>query len=230
LPKTDIFDGEIYIHDPDITFETLMSWVKREQPDTVNLQYHIYDIPVILNQTGLTSVNRMAELSNWHDACIVSSVIKFVEPKICKSEQEILDFEKECIELGYEGGIVRLFKGLYLFGNRSSDLLKVKSFSDAEFTVVGFKVEEIRKVIAGQDRNFDAIIWVCEYTNNLGKKDTFTAKPIGKLEDRVKILNTVLLNPKKYFGKLYKVKYFEKTAANAPRFPIGLGFRLEEDL
>lgn len=230
LIKGDVYDGEIYIHGKSISFETKMSWIKRQQPDTLRLQYHIYDVPVHNGQSNLTSNSRMDVIFMLRSYHAANPIIKFVATNKCYSEQEVLDFEKACLLDAYEGAMVRLLNGLYKYGARSSDLLKVKSFSDEEYSITGYEVEKIRKEIQGKDISLDCVVWQCSYTNNNNQKDYFTVRPIGAIETRAETLKEYRKNPSKFLGKLYKVKYFEKTAANAPRFPIGLGFRLEEDV
>jgi hypothetical protein len=53
--------------------------------------------------------------------------------------------------------MVRLAGGAYQYGMRSFDLLKVKSFLDAEFPIVGHKT--------GVGKSQGAVIWLCRTPN-----------------------------------------------------------------
>ena len=57
--------------------------------------------------------------------------------------EECEKYEKQAVIAGYEGAMLRTTEGMYEFGKRSNNLLKLKPFQDAEFTVVG-KSEGLR--------------------------------------------------------------------------------------
>jgi ATP-dependent DNA ligase len=117
------------------------------------------------------------------------------------------------IASGYEGAIVRNAAGIYTINKRSYDLLKVKSFDDAEFQIVG--VEEGRGKLAGHG------IFICK----TGGGTDFEVKLKGEQE----ALKDILLNPDKYIGQPLTVQYFGLTKkSEVPRFPVGL--RLRQDM
>jgi ATP-dependent DNA ligase len=233
MAPDDVLDGEIYIHDKSLTFETLMSWIKRLQPNTQKLEYHVYDYPVVKSDDSLPYEIRESYLDKLRTQYKLPSynsdkpgtirIIGFCSKLY--SEAAVLEQERLYVSRGYEGAIVRFPNGLYTFGYRSHDLLKVKSFQDEEFVVSGYEVEEVRKTIQGQEISQDCVVWVCKSNNG----ELFKVRPAATIEARAAQLETVKKNPKVFIGKQYKVKFQEKTEAGVPRFPVGLGFRLSED-
>jgi len=221
LRKNDALDGEIYTHM--LPLATINSLTKKWKPeDSRILEYHIYDYPYI-NGKNLPQEKRLSELQNLKTKCEGTNII-IVETLVANSWEEVVAYEKHFVAEGYEGAIVRTAEGLYNFGNRSNSLLKVKSFKDAEFEVVGYNTE-----ISNINNNeIHAVIWICK--NNMVSPDgsikTFEVRPKGSLGDR----SEQLLNAKDYIGKKLTVKYFDRTPDNIPFHGVGLHFRLKEDL
>lgn len=173
---------------------------------------------------------------------------KFNLPKFCTvlktqeiwNEDQLLQYEQECLSQGYEGVMLRNPEGKYKYGRSGKvnpELIKVKRFTDAEFEVVGYE---------------------CLYTNQneaqineLGHTQRSTAKDgllpvdiLGKLICRTpegvdfgvgsgytqKMRAALWQQKEKLIGLLAKVKYFEVGVKDAPRFPVFVGFRDKDDL
>jgi DNA ligase-1 len=117
------------------------------------------------------------------------------------------------LEDGYEGLMFRNTEGIYKFKHRSSDLLKIKRFTDSEFEIIGSK--------DGTGREEGLIIFRCK--NESGKE--FDVRPAGSMEERAKMWQ----KKDSFVGKLLKVKYQEFTDDGLPRFPVGLHIREEWD-
>ncbi len=214
LPEGWVLDGEIYLHGK--TFQEISKLVKKERPESKDLEYHVYDVPMYDGDDSLPFWKRLLALvgvmKSIKDAglkhiimCPTSSVL---------NEQDVYEIQSELMSLGFEGAIVRSKEGLYRFGYRSADLLKVKTFIDEEFEIVGFH--------AGVGKFATCVIWDCVTKTG----DPFKCVPKGTAAER----QDLLANGHKHVGKLLKVKFFEWTDDNLPRFPVGLGFRLPEDL
>ena len=132
-------DGELYIHGK--TLQDIIS----DSRKTVNLEankleYHIYDIPI---DKVIFSERYEILLTKFKN--IKSKFLKSVPTKLIKvSDYQNLNlFHPE-----YEGTMVRIPSGLYKFGKRSSDLLKVKEFMDDEFVITGVtELQHREKVI-----------------------------------------------------------------------------------
>jgi ATP-dependent DNA ligase len=240
MPQEMVLDGELYVHGVD--FESLTSWAKKyHEGETEQLEYHVFDMPI--NELGKRDIwkNRLKNLEAFFHKLnptspkyesaylvlvptyIVNQVVKL--PKyyagVCSAclqptyeYDEIFDFEKTFVEQGYEGCIVRNWDGEYLFGHRSSDIQKVKSFQDAEYKVVDFE--------HGVGKMANSAIWICETKDH----KRFKATPKASAAKREEYYR----DGKKYIGKLVKVAFQNLTADGIPRFPRALGFRDKKDM
>ena len=214
LPKNMFLDGELYIHGTTLqTINKLVRPTKNFNPDSNKIEYHVYDCGTIKNADKLTWIDRMNLLNEFFNKKTLQK-IKKVESKIINSEKEVYLFESECVSKGFEGAILSLPNGCYKFGYRSSDLLKVKSFQDDEFEIIGFT--------NGIGKFENCIIYICKTKE--GKE--FNVVPKGSFEDR----NIWLKQGKKHIGKMLKVKFFSWTEDKVPQFPVGICIRLEEDM
>jgi DNA ligase-1 len=177
----------------------------------------VYDVPRAgYEQTelgGSTWSNRKisVELIDEFENC---KSVKVVESHYATCEEDVYKLQSQFLEDGYEGAIVRELDGEYRFGYRSNKLLKVKSFMDEEYKIVGFTT--------GVGRFEGCCIWICETGSGL----EFKVVPQGTMEERKATYDTADKN----IGKHLKVKFFELTDDNIPRFPVGLGIRLTEDM
>lgn len=75
-----------------------------------------------------------------------------VEQRLVKSGEELLQFETECLDAGYEGLILRSPDGLYKFGRstvKQQGMMKLKRFVDSEFLLLRV-VEEMHNANAAK--------------------------------------------------------------------------------
>jgi ATP dependent DNA ligase domain/DNA ligase OB-like domain len=210
MPHEMVLDGELYLHNT--TFEDLSSWTKKVYPETSQLEYHIFDMPLDESGAKLPWNKRRENLIQFFKDHKFDK-IKLVETKIANNEKDVLVFEEEFVSKGYEGAIVRNLTGEYLFGHRSNDLLKVKSSQDDEYKIVGFE--------HGVGKFDKSVIWICETENKQFKVIPKTTQE--KREDYYK-------NAKKYIGQYLKVRFQNLTKDLIPRFPRGVGFRDKKDM
>jgi len=213
LGDTMVLDGELYIHNTG--FQTITSWVKKLRPETAKVEYWIYDIA----DDEMAWYERMDMLGIiglylTHSGDLSKS-LKLSPTGEANCELDVYKFQAEFIEEGYEGAIVRTPDHLYRFGYRSGGLLKVKTFKDAEYEIVGYR--------AGEGSYRDCVIWEC-VDKQSGK--TFSVNPKGTFEEKA----DWLANADSYLGGSLKVKYFELTDDGLPRFPVGIGIRMSEDM
>ena len=216
LKPGDILDGEIYLHqsDSDITFQNLMSLVKRKQPGTENLEYHCYDFVAVQGDDSQIWLDRQKNLENFFKENSNLKYIKLAETYTANSEEEVYLIHNKFVEEGYEGAMARLNNSIYIFGHRSSELLKIKSFQDAEF--------KVKSVENGVGKFSLCAIFVL--TTSEGKE--FKAVPKATQLEKEEMLR----NANDYIGKLATVKFFSLSDDNVPLFPVLLGFRPEQDL
>ena len=146
--------------------------------------------------------------------------VKVVRTDFAAHEEDVYELQSEYLEEGYEGAIVRERDGEYKFGYRSNKLLKVKNFMDEEYEIIGFTT--------GVGRFEGSIIWICGTWND-DEWVEFKVVPQGTMEERQKTYQNAMSHGEGV-GKLLKVKFFELTDDGIPRFPVGLGIRLTEDM
>ena len=139
--------------------------------------------------------------------------IEIVNSETAINEEEVYEIQSEYLEQGYEGAIVREHDGEYRFGYRSNKLLKVKNFMDDEYEIIDYTT--------GVGKFAGCIVWIC--TTDDGTQ--FKVVPQGTMEERKELYEQA----EEHIGEQLKVKYFELTDDNVPRFPVGIGFRLAQD-
>ena len=206
----DVFDGELYNHS--IPFQELISLVKKDQPDSSKVEYHIYD--TIRDGNFYSRFLRFT--TDFGDNIFSENeckYLKLVKTTQIKSHKEVKDRQSEFIAEGYEGAILRTGDCLYKEGARSSDLLKVKNWMDAEFKIVD--------VVPGIGKMENQGMFICD----VGNGETFKVRSVGEDSER----EEYLANKRNYIGKMLTVKFFEYTDSETPmpRFPVGLRIRSE---
>lgn len=202
MSEGEMLDGELYIHG--VSLQTINSWVRREQSDTLKIEYHVYDAP-----SDEPWVVRRNKLNSYK----FSNKIKFVETQTVNSLSEIDLLHNQYIEEGFEGAILRVHDGKYLFGKRSSQLLKWKQFEDAEFKIVGIR--------PGTGKYSECPIFLCK--NDINDK-TFDVVPVGTMEAKKEMLNNSNI------GKLLTVKFKGRSEDGIPKIAVGKIIRPKEDM
>ena len=156
------------------------------------------------------------------------------------SEYELLKYERELLEKGAEGVMVRSLDGIYKNGRSTAKdgiLGKLKRFSDAEYRVVGF-VERMHNAN-------EATINALGHTERSSHKENL----IGRDDLGALVLETsdgqrfncgtgfddtlraeIWRNRDTYVGRMAKIKSFLIGVKDLPRFPVFLGFRAAEDM
>jgi DNA ligase-1 len=210
LPKGWVVDGELYVHGK--TFQEVTSYVKKFRDETLEVKLHLYDVASIGDGVEYVWEERREQLADF--ATNEFDAVKFCRCDVAKDEAEVYELQSKYLEDGYEGGIVRLEEGKYVLGYRSNKLLKVKKFLDNEYKVVNY--------IDGKGRFEGCCIWIC--VTEAGQE--FKVVSQGTMEERKEMYD----NGDDYIGEWLKVKYFEFTDDGIPRFPVGIGFRLEQDM
>lgn len=218
LPKGKCFDGELYIHDKSINFQTLCSWIKRKQPDTLRIEYHVYDfINPALEETMNIRNNELEEIFRKHNSsCGIlrqETWIKKIPSYVVNNEEEVEKYHSQFVLDGYEGGMLRILNSIYEWGYRSNGLLKIKNFQDEEFKVIGYN--------SGFGKFHDQVIWICENEDGV----QFNVIPSCTQEEKREFLK----NGDKYIGKWLTVQYFGKSQDNIVRFPVGKGFKPDKE-
>jgi ATP-dependent DNA ligase len=195
-----ILDGELYCHG--LGFEQVTSMVRRAKvrhPDVEKINYVIYDC---------VSANKYTIRTKWISTKFIFESVFFIDTIEVTTMKEVEDAHTHYTEYGYEGIMIR-GDGPYKHG-RSKDLLKYKKFKDSEYLVIGHT--------EGSGAHAGTAIFICKTLDK-----TFNVVMNGPLEKRRDMLKHV----GDYYGKYLTVKYQELSTEGIPRFPIGLGFRID---
>lgn len=212
LMPGEIFDGEIYIHGQSL--QHINSLVKKHRgKETEELQYWIYDAFRIGNLDS-TWAFRKLRLHELYGQIAYTNVLSPVPIGKVESENRVYYIQGKYVSHGFEGAIVREYDAPYALGHRSNHLLKVKSFQDDEYKIVGFS--------HGEGKFSECVIWECETEE--GKR--FNVVPKGTLEEKKRFYYA----GHEYIGSWLKVKFFQLTDDKIPQFPVGLAIRLSQDM
>lgn len=194
-------DGELYNHG-ELTFQEIVSAVKKQSEITPLIRYVVYDKPTEgTNKERWENLQKEFPNEDNSPAYLSGSII-------CHSMEEIWCYHEKCVSQGYEGVIIRNLKGTYEKGFRSSNLIKLKVFNDAEFKIID--------VIEASGRDAGTAIFVCEC-----KGGYFNVKPQGTRELR----KEYFINQDKLIGKMVTVQYQGLSDEGIPRFPSAITIR-----
>ena len=164
--------------------------------------------------------------------------IRLVPTKRINNADELLAFEAECLERGFEGVMVRRIDGGYKYGRstvKEQHLLKIKRFSDAEAEIIGTEErqhndnEKVGDGLAKRGTSAAGLRPAGDLGALVCKTPEGVVFKIGTgftTEQRV----TLWKARRRLIGKLAKYKHFKIGAVEAPRFPVFLGFRDPIDL
>ena len=223
-------DGELIVGDP--TSHSVM----RDTTSGVmgvkgipDFKYYIFDIW----SSNKKYYEKLEALNAWNPK--LPNWVHIVPSKLVNNKEELLSFEKECLELGYEGVIIRHPEAVYKFGRttmKECNAFKLKRFTDAEAIIVGYVPEyentneaEINELgrtkrstmqvgLVPKERLGSFIVSMPEYgTFNVGSgfdhqdRAVFWACRDGLI------------------GATIKFKFFDMGVKDKPRHPIFLGFR-----
>lgn len=225
------WDGELISGDPTAkdVYRKTNSQCMRAHADAKDIRWFVFD-----NREDVGPyADRLSRLAD------IPPLVVRLDHTIVNSPDEVLAFEHTALKAGYEGVILRDPLGPYKPGRstlREGYLLKLKRFTDAEATVIGF--EELR-----------------HNANELGTSETGYAKrsshaenriPMGTLGALVCVMEGVEFrigtgfsqldrahiwrHRDNYLGALAKFKYLPVGIKTAPRHPVWLGWRDKIDV
>jgi ATP-dependent DNA ligase len=226
LGEGDYLDGELMLpldflgepgeHEADshkaALFQQTVSAVKKLSVASGFLLYMVYDLANI-NDPSQVFEQRYSRLEKLCSKCGVAFsennqlVQVSTEFGAFSSEKSLKEVAKLIVSHGLEGMMLRDPMSPYTFDKRSSGLLKVKFFDDAEFQITGFEY--------GQGKNTKVITWVLKNRAD----QTFRAVQTGS--DREWPQERALAA----IGQKMTVRYQGLTADGLPRFPVALAIR-----
>lgn len=202
----EVWDGELY--KKGYSLQELVSLVKRKQPNTLKVEYHVYDC-VMKGSFETRHLRVDSAIKNGGPIIPVTTLL-------VDCEEDMLACHETMLTHGYEGTIVRNRDGEYLPSDangrnkaRSPNLQKYKDMEDAEFVITGSREGE------GKDKG--CIIFTCKTEDGM----EFDARPNGNYARRERWYK----DRKKLVGKMLTVQYQGFTDDGKPRFPIALEIR-----
>jgi len=202
-----ILDGELYNHDLRDDFETIISLVRRQKPDDIDMlesadlvQFHCYDI--IDETKTFEERNRFIVQNVPRNHCI-----HHVKTQAVATESLAKVVHQQNLDNGYEGSILRT-NDVYAC-KRSHSLRKFKDFHDTEATIIGFvegkgkRLGTLGKFIM---RDADGVEFGCPPGKGYNYKD----------------LKALLHRAQWYVDHKATATftYFERTKANSYRHPL----------
>jgi len=205
-----VLDGELYNHDLKDNFEKIISLVRKTKPtdeDRVEsaekVQFHCYDI---VNEDWNFFDRSYFVQSHFayygHHQC---DSVHAVDHGLVFNTEEVEAAHEEFLDRGYEGSILR--KNENYECKRSWTLMKVKDFSDAEATIIGF--EEGKGKRAGHLGKFimrddEGVEFGCPPGKGYNYKD----------------MKNLLFRAPHYIGARATFTYFERTKKGSYRHPL----------
>ena len=202
-----ILDGELYNHDLKDDFETIISLVRRQKPDDIDMlesrdlvQFHCYDC-IDIGLVDASFENRMNFITHHVPS---SYCIKDVTTDRVYKHEEALDIHNNAnLVNGYEGSILRTNDPYAC--KRSHNLRKFKDFSDTEATITSWVEGKGKRVgTIGKFMAIDAD------GNEFGMP----------VMDNFKKLRTMFKEMQTWVGKTATFTYFERTKAGSYRHPL----------
>lgn len=230
LPKNweGVLDGELCVIDDDDNenFKLAVSEVKRKTEQMQRPHYKVFDCLTLDEFYGKKEsanysvrLEMAKKLLEWQETTFLSvlSAVKYSVSNFMRAQSIVA-------QKGYEGLILR--SDTPYRSGRTSDLLKVKKFMDAEYQIEDFKgTTKLMKGLSGTMEPVECLgsVVIRHKGNPVDVGSGFSDA------QRVEIWR----NQEKYLGKTITVKYFEESADAygnpSLRFPIFKGFRAENE-
>lgn len=222
LPNNTVLDGELCIinKEGNEDFQGIMKVVKRKDYTIENPMYKVFDMLSLKEfedseKDGiyLNYLARHIKLGEWFYFNSNLETLSKVEAVIYSSET-LKEWEQKVIDNNWEGLMFR--KNTKYEGKRTNNLLKKKSFMDAEYKVIGIEKGIVQDVVNGVAQKIEAVgALIIEHKGNKVGVGTGLS-----LEQRKRWLE----RPEEIVGKQICVKFFEETIDQngkpSLRFPV----------
>ena len=204
-----ILDGELYNHELKNDFEKIISLVRKTKPTDEDrlesaemVQFHCYDM--VMEHMDFRGRHKfIREEFGLNARTYLYPSVRPLMAGMVYNTEEVEVYHEEFLEKGYEGSILRQNKPYEC--KRSWTLMKVKDFSDAEATIVGFvEGKGKRKGTIGKFIGED-------------KDGNIFGMPVM---DKFKYLQKNFKEMQKWIGKIATFTYFERTKAGSYRHPL----------
>lgn len=213
-----ILDGEAYKHGLPLATISGICRNNSDAKDLGKLEFYMYDI-VDINLSFIDRLKKMIKIKKllnldfnpyrfWKEGDLK---IQFVPQVPINNWDNIIKLHNQYVEDGWEGLVIRLATAKYGPGKRNNAMIKIKSYLDSEFKVIGYKLGL---------RGVEDMVFICETRDN--KK--FKAKPMGDVQTKQKYVDNF---DHFYKNKYATCKYFNMSEYNIPQQPCLVSFRFD---
>jgi DNA ligase-1 len=230
-------DGELIVGAPNgkEVFRDTMKVISAHDASIKDLRFHIFDI--------VYEGSFASRLHAAHAAIEGSDFMVPVPHFVCNNELELLRYEEQTLEAGFEGVMIRDPRGKYKFGRSTTNeggLLKMKQWKDAEARVVGFEEqmhnanEMTTNALGHAERS--------SHQANKHPMDTMGALIVEGVNDfkgvQFNVGTGFTADERKFvwdqrptfMGRIVKYKYRPIGIKDKPRHPTFVGWRIAEDM
>lgn len=215
-----VLDGEICMVDEngDEDFQGIIKEIKRKDHTIQTPKFLVFDI---LHQDEFDNKTsdrifseRQDELETFFDTYDFDGFIEQVYQFYIDSEEDLQDHMDTAVQFNWEGLMLR--KDAPYQGKRSSDIMKVKKFHDAEYVVIDTENAINRVIVNGREVEEEMLRNVIvEHKGNRVQVGS------GFSQDQKRYYYQ---NPEEILGKTITVQYFEETTDqngnHSLRFPV----------
>jgi len=208
--KDKVLDGEICLVDDNGNedFQGIMKQIRRKDHTIANAKYLVFDIiegADFRNKLGTTSyVSRNTQLNAYLYNAMYKGFkhLDIVKQITVASEEHYVELMAAAEEQGWEGLILRKANAVYE-GKRSKNMVKCKSFHDAEYEVIDLEFGPFRMIENGLEITKEVLsnVVVEHKGNRVSVGSGFS------IEER----EYFKAHPEEILNKIITVKYFEET-------------------
>jgi len=215
-----VLDGEICLIDENgnENFQDIIKEIKRKDHTIQNPRFLIFDVLTLEEFDNATSTRnfseRQATLKELFSQNDFHQTLVHLSQTLVKSEEELEKHIQHAAKMNWEGLMLR--KDAPYQGKRSNDIMKIKSFYDAEYRVVDVEFSVNRVIVNGKEVEEEMLsnIVIFHRGNRVQVGSGFS------LDER----RLYYRNPELILNKVVTVQYFEETknqtGTYSLRFPV----------
>jgi DNA ligase-1 len=220
-----VLDGEVCITDPQggESFSAIQRQIGKKNHDIAEAVFLVFDmVPLSIFESGEGGIPYRERLSNLKDLLTTAPTPNFntttrvdlLHQEIVSDVDHLATWINRAADKKWEGLIIR--KDTQWAGRRSLDMLKVKTFPDAEYVVLDVEMSRMRMFFDGVEKEVDALgaAWI-RHKGTMVKVGSGWSQP-----ERL----FYFANPEQLIGRVLTVQYFEETTnitgGHSLRFPV----------
>lgn len=229
-------DGELIVGEPNSStvYRDTVSHVMAHDKAGFDVVFHVFDHLLHLNDRYTDRYQRLT-----FDMLRRNDVVRHTQLPV-QTLDELLAYEEQCLNQGYEGLILRDPNAPYKMGRstvKEGYLLKLKRFIDAEAVVIGFE----ERMHNGNEATVSELGRTKRSSHKAGKSGrgdlgALIARTPAGVEFSIGTGFTdaeraaLWADRDSLVGRIAKYKYFPVGVKEAPRHPVFLGWRVKEDM